>query len=312
MYYLSADGGGTKLLVVLYDENLKVIATASAGGTNTNFRPEAEVRQDMERAINACVQPDEPLECAYLCIVGPSRLFEELLRKRTEVKRTVFVNEGEMALLAGAGVQHGVLALSGTGSGVFALQPEGRTHIGGWGSIFGDEGSGYEIGAMTLRAAIFASDGRGPATAIAPLLMKRWGLESLRGIVSRVYNVADTRRPTASAALIAREAAEAGDAVALSIYAHAARQIAHMTVTLLSKTPHWTGPIVVGGSVWKGNTGMFQTYSELVKEHFPDASVLMPLFEPVVGGAALFALESDRKPTEFLEVMKREFNQYIY
>ena len=38
-YYLAADGGGTKLQTILYDEDLRVIRTGRVAGVNTLFKP---------------------------------------------------------------------------------------------------------------------------------------------------------------------------------------------------------------------------------------------------------------------------------
>ena len=90
-----------------------------------------------------------------------------LCRARGHRSRTVgghaLYGEGETALAA-AGAAYGIVAQAGTGSDAFLVQPGGQMSIGGWGYIFGDEGSGYDIGERTLRAAIHAFDGRGPKT----------------------------------------------------------------------------------------------------------------------------------------------------
>ena len=47
-YYLAADGGGTKLQAVLYDEELRVVRTARIAGVNTLFKPVDVVRANVE------------------------------------------------------------------------------------------------------------------------------------------------------------------------------------------------------------------------------------------------------------------------
>ena len=42
-YYLAADGGGTKLQTILYDEDLRVIRTGRVAGVNTLFKPVDDV-----------------------------------------------------------------------------------------------------------------------------------------------------------------------------------------------------------------------------------------------------------------------------
>ena len=48
-YYIAADGGGTKLQAVLYDEDLRVVNSARMFGTNTRKKPEERVEEEIER-----------------------------------------------------------------------------------------------------------------------------------------------------------------------------------------------------------------------------------------------------------------------
>jgi len=59
--------------------------------------------------------------------------------------------------------------------------------VGGWGPVYGDEGSAYRIGQMSLRAAAREYDGRGPATALKEALLGALGMGEFRETVSRVY-----------------------------------------------------------------------------------------------------------------------------
>lgn len=54
-YYIAADGGGTKLQAILYDENLHIVDTGRMSGTNTILRTEEEVREDMRVLIRGLI-----------------------------------------------------------------------------------------------------------------------------------------------------------------------------------------------------------------------------------------------------------------
>lgn len=314
MYYLSADGGGTKLVTLLFDDQLRLVSSGRAAGTNATFRPPEDVRADMERAIEACLGTNPPaIEHARCTIVGPTDEFIACLRRKTDVRAVSSPSEGALALAAGAGVPYGVLALSGTGSDVFLVQPGIFDTIGGWGTIFGDEGSGYDIGVSALRAAIYAEDGRGAPTLLLPMIYEEWRLQKLWGMVPLVYGSSDSRRLVASVARLVSRAAAAGDPVALSLYQNAAHQMAHMTISLLQRHGgRFEGPIVVSGGVWKGSPYMFECFRREVSAVFPDAEVLMPVFEPVVGGVVLQALENGMEKDDFWSALQREYRHYRY
>ncbi len=314
MYYLSADGGGTKLVTLLFDDQLRLVSSGRAAGTNATFRPPEDVRADMELAIDACLGAAPPaIEHARCTIVGPTDEFIACLRRKTDVRAVSSPSEGALALAAGAGVPYGVLALSGTGSDVFLVQPGIFDTIGGWGTIFGDEGSGYDIGVSALRAAIYAEDGRGAPTLLLPMIYEEWRLQKLWGMVPLVYGSSDSRRLVASVARLVSRAAAAGDPVALSLYQNAAHQMAHMTICLLQRHGgRFEGPIVVSGGVWKGSPYMFECFRREVSAVFPDAEVLMPVFEPVVGGVVLQALENGMEKDDFWSALQREYRHYRY
>jgi N-acetylglucosamine kinase len=78
-----------------------------------------------------------------------------------------------VAAWAGAtGGSPGAVLIAGTGAVAYARDADGcSARAGGWGPLFGDEGSGYWIGCEALRAAARALDGRGPQTAFSSALL---------------------------------------------------------------------------------------------------------------------------------------------
>ena len=177
----------------------------------------------------------------------------------------------------------------------------------------GDEGSGYDIGVSALRAAIYAEDGRGEPTMLLPMIYEDWRLQKLWGMVPLVYGSSDPRRLVASVTQLVSRAAAAGDPVALSLYRKAAHEMAHMTICLLQRHDgRFEGPVVVSGGVWKGSPAMFDCFRREVLAVFPDAEVLMPVFEPVVGGVVLQAFENGMQKADFWSSLQRDYHHYRY
>lgn len=83
------------------------------------------------------------------------------------------------AVLAHAGALNGkpgVVLVVGTGVAALAIGADGGLRTAdGWGPWLGDEGGGAWIGAAGLRAALRASDGRGPATILLDAARMRFG-----------------------------------------------------------------------------------------------------------------------------------------
>lgn len=314
MQYLTADGGGSKLIVIRYDDDMNVLGVGKANGTNANFRSMEDITLDMEKAVSEALGNDtDEIEAADYVIVGPGEVFEKIIREKVKLNHFQRLDEGQAALMAGTGDEYGVLALAGTGSDVFYYTPEGRDGIGGWGTVLGDEGGGFDVGTRTLRAAIYAEDGRGPQTMILPLLMEAWKMNKLWDMVTKVYHTNDQRRLVASVTQITAQAAQMGDQVALEIYKSAAWELAHMTNTLLRRHDGYVpGKVCISGGVWKGHPIMLEQYKVMVHKEFPSVDIVSPEFDPCVCGIVYRALKNGRKKEEFFPLMKEKMSMFCY
>ena len=112
MQYLSADGGGTKLIVIRYDENMNLLGVGQAAGTNLNFRSLEDITADMEKAVAEALGEKNPeIEAADFVIVGPGAVFERVIREKSKLGQANRLAEGQAALMAGTGEKYGLLAL---------------------------------------------------------------------------------------------------------------------------------------------------------------------------------------------------------
>ena len=178
-YYVAADGGGSKLQAILYDENLRVVRCGRVAGVNTLFKPADVVRSNVEGMVQSLLKGERGEEsvseiaAADLCLVGAGDIMREALSRFACVKDLHFHSE-PLAGLAAAMKTGGAVALSGTGSDAFLVR-EGQvlSAVGGWGPLLGDEGSGYEIGLNALKAAIYSHDGRRPKSLLYDLVMEK-------------------------------------------------------------------------------------------------------------------------------------------
>ena len=311
-YYVAADGGGTKVLSVLYDEDFNIIRTANTFGVNSNFKPreqvEWEIQQLMERLIPEDVLQIERVDVSF---VDDEDVFLDALSRKCEMKDWAVHGEGQVAL-ACAGYTYGIVAQAGTGSDAFLVQPDFEDMVGGWGAFLGDEGSGYDVGHNTLKAAIYAHDGRGPKTAILDILMEDWNLKELWDIVNIGFSVSDHRPLVASAARIAAKAAKLNDPVAIKIYEDAAREMVLQVNTLIARHENnWHGPIVVSGGTWKGCERMYEVFCEEVKKVYPDVTICKPMFEPIIGCIAIQPLLDGMSFEEFKDTYQEKFKEYL-
>ena len=291
-YYIAADVGGSKLQVVLYDEDLRVIRTGRVAGVNTLYKPADMVRDNVECMMAELLKDfDGRLVAADLCMIGAHEVMTEILN-RYGLSESIYFHSEPLVGLAACLKTEGAVALSGTGSDAFFVK-DGKclNSVGGWGPLLGDEGSGYDIGLNAIKAAIYSYDGRKEKSLLYDLVMENWQLDRLWGIVTHLAGNPDARHEVASAAKLCSKAAHAGDQTALRIYEHAALEIFLQVRTVIEQQRNmWDGATVVMGGAWKGHPRMFEVFKHEVELLYPEARVSLPLFEPVVGCVVLGAL----------------------
>jgi N-acetylglucosamine kinase-like BadF-type ATPase len=167
---LGVDGGGTSTIAWLADIQGNVLGRGAAGPSNAKAVGAEAARAALDEAIlraftDAHLELDT-VEVACLGLAGfdrpeDKRLLEEWSNATRRARRLVLVNDGELVLAAGTPEGVGVAVISGTGSIAVGKSPEGQTaRAGGWGHLFGDEGSAYDVALAGLRMAAKRCDGR--------------------------------------------------------------------------------------------------------------------------------------------------------
>ena len=313
-YYIAADGGGSKLHAVLYDDRFQIKRRFRTTGVNVLFKPEDEVRKNLSDMLDRLIGDDvDEIESLDYCLVCKQSLVDQVLATEKRIKRAKRYGEPMIAL--GAALERdGMVALSGTGSDVFMVA-DGKClgTVGGWGPLLGDEGSGYDIGLRAIKAAIYAQDGRGAPTSLLPMVMQHWSCKSLWDVVHVLAGNPDARQEVASVAKLASLAAREGDAVALSIYEHAADEQVLMAQTLIKRfLEQWNRRVVLMGGAWKGCERMVERFCERLAQSYPDVRVLEPIFEPVVGCVVCRCLDEGRSVEEIRDGLLRGFAELKY
>jgi N-acetylglucosamine kinase-like BadF-type ATPase len=317
-YYLAADGGGSKLQTILYDESFRVIRTGRVAGVNTLYKPADVVRANMESMMEELLRdeygaPLRAIASADLCMLGAGDVMREILSRLDHVGEIHFHSEPVVGLSACLHTE-GAVALSGTGSDAFFVNNcKTVQSIGGWGPLLGDEGSGYDIGLNALKAAIYSYDGRRDKSMLYDLVMENWSLEHLWGIVTHLAGNPDARHEVASAAKLCAKAAHAGDRTAIRIYEHAALEMFLQTRTVIEQhRGEWDGTVVIMGGAWKGHPRMFEVFKREIELLYPEARVSLPLYEPVVGCAVLRALHEGMTLTDLEAPLTEGFAEFRY
>ena len=168
-YYIGIDGGGTKTIGLLCNQDGVILAKSTAGSTNLKSRSEKDVRDAIHDVVNNLTMDLKggTLEGVFVSTAGGDREEdqERWIKWINEVligfagKITVR-NDAYGALASGTFEMEGSVLIAGTGSIAYSIDSGKTQRVGGWGYLFGDEGSGYDIGQQALRTIAMMHDGR--------------------------------------------------------------------------------------------------------------------------------------------------------
>lgn len=293
---LGMDVGGTKTAAAIIDERGRVLGQGVGAPGNVNFVTLAQAEEAFTTALETArkMAGIEVLK-TEINIIGiepePDPL-RRIITKLTGCERILHKKEGECSLVGGLLEPVGVSLIAGTGSVGWGRNKQGRTHMtGSWGTI-GDEGSAYDMARQGVNAAFWAEDGRGPQTKLLDNLKQDFGVNMIREAVTPIYQNPDVRKNFAALSRIVMQTADEGDAVAQGIIQNCAEELARLItaaarVLEMEKEPYRVA--ATGGLVNKGGPFFEMVRAELKKTH-PQAELVVPRYEPVIG-AALIGLQ---------------------
>ena len=279
---LGIDGGGTKTDALLTDNEGNVLFRRIGGGSNLNDSGLGAVEEHL-RALFADL-PAGPIDAVYAGVAGGatsdnSQILGQCLRELLPQAKCIEVtSDMPNAYYTVDGVRDGICVVAGTGASGGALVGGKLRQVGGWGHLIDDAGSGFDVGRAVLRAVLRAHDGRGPQTALTPLVEKQLGMPA-QDAIGMLYR--EGRHKIASFAPLAFAAMEE-DEVARGIVETAAEELCALiraAARHLSAPPYFT---VLCGGLWKAQP----LYARVKALLGADYDLRLPTLPPVCGCAA--------------------------
>jgi N-acetylglucosamine kinase-like BadF-type ATPase len=216
---------------------------------------------------------------------------ESLLAQILRTDKLIVTHDGLIALSGATAGEPGIITIAGTGSFAFGRNGVGEARrAGGWGYIFGDEGSGFDITRQALRAALRFEEGWGPPTTLRDALLQASGASDANSALHLFYTQEFPRSRVAAFARLVDEAAILGDQVAIQILNNAAQQLASFTAAIRRQLWKEGEPARVAyiGGVFRSRL-ILARFCELVEMH--DGNRCQP---PEYGPAAGALLEAYR------------------
>lgn len=248
--YLAIDGGATKTIAILVNENTFDVERIGLSGPS-NLRSvsvevsTANIKSAMEKAI-ASVDKNSISESIYgIAGYGDSTLnsqrVEGIVEEVAGEIPYIISNDGEIASFLITTGMDGCIVAPGTGS-VGSYITNGKSgRVGGWSFLTGDQGSAFWIARKALEMAEKSYDELLPKTDLIEEFQSYFRSD-LRDIVANLEENFDKRR-IASLSTIVDRLADAGDKLSGDVLHMAFEEIALMIDGMKKKLPsrHITG-----------------------------------------------------------------------
>ena len=305
--YLGVDGGGSKTAFVLIDSDGRVLARATAPTSyyfNDGFDVVERILTQGVNDVCGRVGIDAAgIDSAFFGLPGYGEASGDVAKLDAVPARVLGHDRygcdndmvcGWAGSLAGA---DGINVISGTGSMTYG-QRQGTGHrVGGWGELFGDEGSAYWVAAQGLNAFSRMSDGRLPRGPLHDVLRQRLGLDGDLDAVSLVIDTWKGNRSSIAALATSVCQAARTDPVAAGILTAAADELVALVETtraFVGFTDRETVPVSYSGGMFS-DPGFLALFLAALGAQPARYDVRRPLLDPAVG-AALYAAKLAGQP----------------
>lgn len=165
MLVAGIDGGQSNTIAIVGDETGRILARGTGGPADEiGVAPDSTRLRDalLDALRDAARRAQLPESVNFDAIVAGvsgynGRVYGRLPQMPSE--RFILMHDAPIAHAAALAGRPGVVIIAGTGSVVYSRGDDGSSMtLGGWGYVFGDEGSGFRIASDALAALMRAED----------------------------------------------------------------------------------------------------------------------------------------------------------
>jgi N-acetylglucosamine kinase-like BadF-type ATPase len=301
--FLGLDGGQTGTRAVVVDRDGRVLARGEAGGLVHALQPggDAMLREALGSIRDQCRVDGRDPAVVFLGLtaVVPGTASEpvglQIAAETWPASQRVVEGDGIIAWAGATGGAPGVAAMAGTGSVVVAVNERGeRVETGGWAYLFGDGGSGWDIGSTAVREMLRRWDRDRSVSAVGQAVLDAFAAAAPPEVPDRVYSGEIDYREVAQLAERVIGLARVGDPEATGMVASAAADFSHDVAAAINRLQWERQPILVGtlGRIFRAGAIYREPFVRALEALVP---YRIELCDPVltgVGGAALLALRA--------------------
>ena len=216
---IAIDGGGTKTYFLLFTEEGEVLDRLILGGSNPNAYGLEQTKSVLSEGIDRLSRSAE-ITGIFAGVSGASagnnrRELESFLKKRYPYVKSRVEGDIHNVIFGVRGAsERCIAAICGTGSVVYGYDGCELVRYGGWGYLFDNAGSGFDIGRDALRHALMAEEGECSESVLSRAVREKVGGKIFENI-GEIY--AKGKDHIASFAPLVIDLAAKGDVESLAI-----------------------------------------------------------------------------------------------
>lgn len=306
IYFLGIDGGGTKTLFRLQDEEGGILRSILKGPCNPNDIGMENTLHLLDEGIRECCRGIPFRQITLFAGISGGGLTgnhaQTLHRHFEKYGFFAFENGSDIEnLVALADQDPCLLTIMGTGFIVYGVHGKQRIRVAGWGQFFDEGGCGYTLGRDAIAAALQEEDGSGEKTLISSFIREKTGTSASTHLAvfyergkAYIASFQDT----------VFLSAKAGDAIAQGILEKNMAYAARMIAAAAHQIPFASSlPVFLAG----GLCGQKDILFPLLEKHLSPARFrLIPMEKEPVEGALLIAQRLYHEKTGRLLIGKEE------
>jgi glucosamine kinase len=295
--FAGIDGGQSSTTAVVVSGSGGVLGRGTAGPCDHVDEPSDSRRcaeaceTAVARAVKAAHLPEgSPLDAVVIGLSGYDGVFHGVPPAFGNA-RVRFMHDAPIALAGAVDRRPAVVVIAGTGSVAYGEDAAGRgVRIGGYGYVFGDEGSSFALARGALAYAMELAD-RGRTSRLGDAALAYFDRPNLRAL-ARAFYLREIGRPgLANFARVVLDAARLGDPEAAALVERAANALATLAANAIQQLELGavSVPVAFTGGLF-ANADFTRRAVEALSVAAPNARVVKPLYDPATGAARL-ALE---------------------
>jgi N-acetylglucosamine kinase-like BadF-type ATPase len=295
--YLGIDGGGTKTSFLLLSGDGRLLARHVS---TTSYYLEigfdalrALLREGIAELLRQAGLPSSAVSSAFAGLPAHGEdsallpAFDALL---ADLPRARVGNDMVCSWAGSLGGRDGISLVAGTGSIAYGEWQGRGARSGGWGEVFGDEGSAYWLAREGLALFSRMADGRAAPGPLLGRVREHFALKHDLDVCAAINGAAARSRLAQLARLVSAAAAD-GDAQAAALLTRAGEELALLAAGVARQLRLPTDVAVevsYTGGVFEAGDAVTGALRAAMAGALPNAALVAPRFGPELG-AAMYA-----------------------